>query len=39
MNVEKVIRLIQIISVLLILAGAIVGFVSEITLMVKTLHE
>ncbi len=35
MNVEKVIRLIQIISVLLILAGAIVGFVSEITLMVK----
>ena len=35
MNVEKVIRLIQIITVLLILAGAIVGFVSEITLMVK----
>ena len=35
MNVEKVIRLIQIISVLLILAGAIVGFVIEISLMVK----
>ena len=35
MNVEKGIRLIQIISVLLILAGAIVGFVIEISLMVK----
>ena len=35
MNVEKGIRLIQIISVLLILAGAIVGFVIVISLMVK----
>ena len=35
MNVEKGIRLIQIISVLLILAGAIVGFVIEISLTVK----
>ena len=35
MNVEKFIRFIQIISVLLILAGAIVGFVIEISLMIK----
>tara|TARA_B100000963_G_scaffold55422_1_gene43555 strand:- start:30 stop:413 length:384 start_codon:yes stop_codon:yes gene_type:complete len=35
MNVEKFIRLIQVTSVLIILAGAIVGFVSEINLMIE----
>ena len=35
MNVEKFIRLIQVTSVLLILAGAIIGFVSEINLMIE----
>ena len=35
MNVEKFIRLIQVTSVLIILAGAIIGFVSEINLMIE----
>ena len=35
MNVERFIRLIQITSVLIILTGAIIGFVSEINLMVE----
>ncbi len=35
MNVEKFIRLIQVTSVLLILVGAVVGFVSEINLMIE----
>ena len=35
MNVEKFIRLIQVISVLIILAGAVVGFISEINLMIE----
>ena len=35
MNVEKFIRLIQVTSVLIILVGAIVGFVSEINLMIE----
>ena len=34
MNVEKFIRLIQVTSVLIILAGAVIGFISEINLMV-----
>ncbi len=34
MNVEKFIRLIQVTSVLIILAGAVIGFVSEINLMI-----
>ena len=34
MNVEKFIRLIQVTSVLIILVGAVVGFVSEINLMI-----
>jgi len=35
MNVEKFIRLIQVTSVLIILSGAIIGFVSEINLMIE----
>ena len=35
MNVEKFIRLIQVTSVLLILVGAVIGFVSEINLMIE----
>ena len=35
MNVERFIRLFQITSVLIILTGAIIGFVSEINLMVE----
>ncbi len=35
MNVEKFIRLIQVTSVLIILAGAVVGFISEINLMLE----
>ena len=35
MNVEKFIRLIQVTSVLIILAGAVVGFISEINLMIE----
>ena len=35
MNVEKFIRLIQVTSVLLILVGAVVGFISEINLMIE----
>ena len=35
MNVEKFIRLIQVTSVLIILVGAVVGFVSEINLMIQ----
>ena len=35
MNVEKFIRLIQVTSVLIILAGAVIGFVSEINLMIE----
>ena len=34
MNVEKFIRLIQVGSVLIILAGAVVGFISEINFMI-----
>ena len=34
-NVEKFIRLIQVTSVLLILVGAVVGFISEINLMIE----
>ena len=34
MKVEKFIRLIQVTSVLIILAGAVIGFVSEINLMI-----
>ena len=34
MNVEKFIRLIQVTSVLIILTGAVIGFISEINLMV-----
>ena len=33
MNVEKLIRLIQVTSVLIILGGAVIGFISEITYM------
>ena len=33
MNVEKFIRLIQVTSVLIILTGAVIGFISEINLM------
>jgi len=35
MNVEKFIRLIQVTSVLIILSGAVIGFVSEINLMIE----
>ena len=35
MNVEKFIRLIQVTSVLLILGGAVIGFISEINLMIE----
>ncbi len=35
MNVEKFIRLIQVTSVLIILAGAVIGFISEINLMIE----
>tara|TARA_Y100000589_G_C26931057_1_gene538327 strand:+ start:50 stop:433 length:384 start_codon:yes stop_codon:yes gene_type:complete len=35
MNVEKFIRLIQVTSVLIILTGAVIGFVSEINLMIE----
>tara|TARA_Y100000766_G_C18554542_1_gene434614 strand:+ start:246 stop:629 length:384 start_codon:yes stop_codon:yes gene_type:complete len=35
MSIEKFIRLIQIFSVLLILGGAIVGFLSEVSLMIS----
>ena len=35
MNVEKFIRLIQVTSVLIILTGAIIGFISEINLMIE----
>ena len=35
MNVEKFIRLIQVASVLLILTGAVIGFISEINLMIE----
>ena len=35
MNVEKFIRLIQVTSVLIILAGAVIGFISEINLMLE----
>ena len=35
MNVEKFIRLIQVTSVLIILAGAVLGFISEINLMIE----
>ena len=35
MNVEKFIRLIQVTSVLIILTGAVVGFISEINLMIE----
>ena len=35
MNVEKFIRLIQVTSVLIILTGAVIGFISEINLMVE----
>jgi protein PsiE len=35
MNVEKFIRLIQVTSVLIILTGAVIGFVSEINLMIS----
>ena len=35
MNVEKFIRLIQVTSVLLILTGAVIGFISEINLMIE----
>ncbi len=35
MNVERFIRFIQIFSVLLILAGAVVGFLSEVYLMIN----
>ena len=35
MNVEKFIRLIQVTSVLLILVGAVVGFISGINLMIE----
>ena len=35
MSVEKFIRLIQVTSVLIILAGAVVGFISEINLMLE----
>ena len=34
MNVEKFIRLIQVTSVLIILTGAVIGFISEINLMI-----
>ncbi len=34
MNVEKFIRLIQVVSVLIILAGAVIGFISEINFMI-----
>ena len=35
MNVEKFIRLIQFTSVLIILTGAVIGFISEINLMIE----
>ena len=35
MNVEKFIRLIQVTSVLIILTGAVIGFMSEINLMIE----
>ena len=35
MNVEKFIRLIQVTSVLIILTGAVMGFISEINLMIE----
>ena len=35
MNVEKFIRLIQVTSVLIILSGAVIGFISEINLMIE----
>ena len=35
MNVEKFIRLIQVTSVMIILAGAIIGFISEINIMIE----
>ena len=35
MNVEKFIRLIQVTSVLIILTGAVLGFISEINLMIE----
>ena len=35
MNVEKFIRLIQVTSVLIILTGAVIGFISEINLMIE----
>ena len=35
MNVEKFIRLIQVASVLIILTGAVIGFISEINLMIE----
>ena len=35
MNVERFIRFIQITAVLLILAGAIIGFLSEVNLMIE----
>ena len=35
MNVEKFIRLIQVTSVLIILTGAVIGFISEMNLMIE----
>ena len=35
MNVEKFIRLIQVTSVMIILTGAVIGFISEINLMIE----
>ena len=35
MNVEKFIRLVQVTSVLIILTGAVIGFISEINLMIE----
>ena len=35
MNVEKFIRLIQVTSVLIVLTGAVIGFISEINLMIE----
>ena len=35
MNVEKFIRLIQVTAVLIILSGAVIGFISEINLMIE----
>ena len=35
MNVEKYIRIVQVLSVLLILAGAVIGFLSEVYFMIQ----